>query len=327
MTNALLLLNLLLLVAVFLHFRQRLKKVEAGLHRRLKDLARTQKAGRPDIKGATSGPSRTVLIKVKDAADLPLPVPVADPAKGGPFFAMGPHKSGTVLLNDMLREMAGAAGVPYVDLPGFAFARGVAVSHIMDTGDLFQTPGLCFGGFRTAWLGDTDLELPQGSRAVVLVRDPRDILVSHYFSMAKSHTIPEAGAVRDLLLKDREYTQAAALDDWVIDRAKWLHLALERWAAWVERNAGKVKVFRYEDVIFQKEQWLRDICHWFGWSLPEALLREVAARHDIRPTDEDASRHIRKVAPGDHIEKLKPETIARLNDLLREPAAQFGYRL
>lgn len=46
---------------------------------------------------------------------------------------------------------------------------------------------------------------------------------------------------------------------------------------------------------------------------------------DIFPERERVHSRIRSVKPGNHIEKLKPETIERLNVLFAEPLKKHGY--
>ena len=53
----------------------------------------------------------------------------------------------------------------------------------------------------------------------------------------------------------------------------------------------------------------------------------MAAQNDIRPVEEDMSKHIRKGTPGDHREKLQKETIAKLNDIFRDTCSFYGYDL
>jgi hypothetical protein len=43
------------------------------------------------------------------------------------------------------------------------------------------------------------------------------------------------------------------------------------------------------------------------------------------PDEERPTEFVRRVSPGDHIDKLSPATIARLNELLRQPMDLLGY--
>lgn len=323
-------LTLLFLGIAFLHLRNRLKRLERSIKDERKKIVQHLQKQKPKAVSRPAAPvlKRSCLIRIKDSPAICVDTPVPDPLKGGPFFSMGPHKSGTVLLNALLADLALAVKMPCADIPADLFSRGIDMSEIEEIPGLFSEKGILLTGFRTAWVGGKDITIPSEGKAVVLVRDPRDILVSLYFSEAKSHTLPDRGKVRDIMLKLREGAGNTDIDSWAIQRARSIARLFARWADWVAGTGpGNVKVFRYEDVIFQKEKWLSDMNKWFGWQAPADAVRQIAAKHDIRPSDEDAARHIRKVAPGDHIEKLKPETIAELNELLRGPAARFGYQL
>ena len=52
---------------------------------------------------------------------------------------------------------------------------------------------------------------------------------------------------------------------------------------------------------------------------------KIADLHDIQPGAENVGGHIRSVTPGNHTEKLRPDTIDRLNEILKEPAKRLGY--
>ena len=79
--------------------------------------------------------------------------------------------------------------------------------------------------------------------------------------------------------------------------------------------------------IMIRENFLADIFTHFNIAVESDVLDEVAARNDIRPEVEDISKHIRKGTPGDHVNKLRPETITKLNDIFCETCAFYGYDL
>jgi len=58
-----------------------------------------------------------------------------------------------------------------------------------------------------------------------------------------------------------------------------------------------------------------------------SIIAKVAADNDVRPATEEVGKHIRKGAPGDHREKLKPETIDALNAQFRDIGQRYGYAL
>ena len=62
-----------------------------------------------------------------------------------------------------------------------------------------------------------------------------------------------------------------------------------------------------------------------GLGLKPGQCKRAAERTDPVPTVENKAAHVRKATPGDHLEKLKPETIERLNAIFAEELAYFDY--
>jgi Sulfotransferase domain len=320
--------NAVIITAVFFYLRHRIKKTNHRLSARLAKLEK--KLARLHAKIAQGQPDKTTTFDVSltDGSKVSFEMPRPNPTFSGPFFALGPHKSGTVLMNGLLAELGRVSGLPFFDLPGAAFKQGIDVAHLKGVGGLFSQKGICFGGFRTAWLGDDDLTIPPGGVAMVLLRDPRDILVSLFYSVAKSHTIPEEGKIRDSMLAARDQAARSDIDEWVILHAEKMLPKLERWANWIERHTeDEIRVFRYEDVIFKKRLWVRNLALVLGLNCDPKIMDEIADRHDIQPGTENVGGHIRSVAPGNYKDKLKPDTISRLNETLKKPAKRLGYCL
>jgi hypothetical protein len=320
----LLALNLSATVWLAIYFRRQLKKLGARLGNQRGAGKKKKTPGKPTMRGEATV---QYAIEFSDGKTFNIHVP-AKRSSASSVVIMGPHKSGTVLFNSMVNQLAPAAGLACVDLPSQLFVEGLPITGVTATNGLMDLNGICYLGFRTPTVGKEPLRLPPTGKAAVLLRDPRDILVSLYFSEVKSHTLPESGIIREQMLKRRESMVGEDINDWAIKRAQSQIKGIHGWADWLEsQNQDRVKVFRYEQVIFNKLDWLQSLTDWLGWDLDPGLIQSVAASHDIRPESEDASKHIRRVAPGDHKDKLKPETIARVNDIFRDGARRWGYNL
>ena len=85
------------------------------------------------------------------------------------------------------------------------------------------------------------------------------------------------------------------------------------------------KLYRYEDIIFDKLAWANDMLAYLGLAAPAAVVERLVAQNDLRPPVEEITQHVRKVVPGDHREKLKTETIAELNTRLAPILEKYGY--
>jgi hypothetical protein len=65
----------------------------------------------------------------------------------------------------------------------------------------------------------------------------------------------------------------------------------------------------------------------FGWTITDEQAGQLASFVDIRPEKEDPTAFVRHVAPGDYREKLRPETIDKINRKLKPAMELFGYSL
>jgi len=248
-----------------------------------------------------------------------------DPSREA-FFVFGVRKSGSSILNSMLGAVARINGIQYVDVAGKLFERGLTVAEWQNDAAMARIlyPGNLYGGYRNFPAGLRGADIFVRSRKVLLVRDPRDALVSEYFSNAYSHSIPAEGEARQDMLSRRAVALGSAIEDYVLRMAPALKRTLAEYTC-LGRD-DRLLTFRYEDVITRKDKLLTDICAFFGWTLSDQQLRQILGWADVIPTEERPTEFVRKVTPGDHIEKLSAETIDRLDRLLSEEMTYYGYR-
>jgi hypothetical protein len=181
-----------------------------------------------------------------------------------------------------------------------------------------------FSGFRTIWLLPYVRRFRESTK-FLLVRDPRDIAVSYYFSVTKSHTIPDSGDVRDKLLAQRQ--QANELDINTFVRSGRCDFVLNNMRAFSRLISSdpSCRVYRYEDVIFKKREWIADIAAACGLNVDPSVLNEIADRHDIRPDAERPDAHIRQVSPGNYKTHLNDQAKNSLERRYEPVFKFFGY--
>ena len=245
--------------------------------------------------------------------------------KGKAYFVLGVRKSGSSLLNSMVDEMATANNLAYIDVAGKLFAAGFTVRDWQEDRRLCRIlrRGHVYGGFRNFPLCFAAAPLFQRGFKVLLVRDPRDALVSEYFSNAYSHSIPAAGKSKNDMLALRERAHSTSIDDYVLSMAPSLKRVLKEYAAM--KDDPNCLLFRYEDVIFEKARLIADICDFFGWTLDEDRKKHILGWADVVPFEERPTEFVRRVTPGDHREKLSAGVIDTLNTALADELRFFGY--
>jgi hypothetical protein len=205
------------------------------------------------------------------------------------------------------------------------FERGIHVDTFQcDIGRLFPLKGYCFAGFRDVpgWLIGSDAL--ERARKAVIVRDPRDMLVSLYYSVKYSHAYPgvQTPQLKAQVDAQRRETQLT-LDEFCMAYAWFFNMVF--WKMRMVLRDQNALVLRYEDFVYDKVRLAKDICSWCGLNIPEERVREFAAAYSAIPKIDEPCAHIRQVHPGDHKRKLRPDTIAVLNASLANFLDAFSY--
>lgn len=245
------------------------------------------------------------------------------------YFSMA--KGGTRLLNGVMRCAGECVGLPRVFIQGALFNIGLLPEHYPEEtrrsiASLFLEKGYCYGfsrppiHFEVPLLGKT--------KSVLLVRDPRDILVSLYYSVRYSHPAPgtsentiKSGTTE---FPGRDRALSLDIDTYVTQGAEEFAARLRQYRLMM--RAANFRLYRYEDVIYKKAEWVADICSYFDWAVPPAKQRNIVAQVDVFPEKERPDQHVRQVHPGNYKKKLKPETIRKLDEIFAEEMAFFGYK-
>lgn len=252
------------------------------------------------------------------------PVPTGD---FDPVFAFSIHKAGSSLMHGMVNAVCEREGIPHLDLPGRLFQLGVPDRMWGPDPRIsrFFLGGRVYFGFRELPRGLLDQRVGLKQRRIVLlVRDPRDALVSQYYSFGgkySSHARSRANPA--MIVQAMKQTAGLEIDEYVVQAAREYLRKLQKYGEMLDYPF--VEVRRYEDVYFDKRQFLLDIFLHFGITVSPETIESVARISDVRPESEDVSKHIRKGTPGDHREKLRKGTIAVLNRTFRDTARNFGY--
>ena len=229
-------------------------------------------------------------------------------------------KSGSTLLDNMVSTYCQLINVPTFSLFNTAFGQGVRTADIAeDARSCIEQEGVIYTGFRHFPEFNLDLS---GANTILLTRDPRDMLVSMYYSIIKSHVIPEGNSG---MRKNRERAALQDINDYVLGHANSYNNHFKRYRLMLDNS--DLTTFRYEDVIFEKQKWLNEVVVKLGVDVRPEIVASVAKQFDIVPEHEKEDKHIRQVHPGNYLEKLTPDTIVKLNDSLGEFLSFYNYNL
>jgi hypothetical protein len=221
------------------------------------------------------------------------------------------------LLDKMITQAAQMASVPSINISSDAFMQGIPESELPREifEPLHRRDGYIFTGFRFIphYLPP---EVLQGRQKILLIRDPRDMLVSLYFSDRYSHYIPKQGSAREMLLAARTNSELTDVDAFV--QSERADRVAQNYRNYVAAVGPEWRIYRYEDVIFRKRAWLADMNKVLDLRLRWWRRNRIADKNDIRPESENIHSHVRQVSPGNYKTVLKSETIDVLNTRLAD---------
>lgn len=163
-------------------------------------------------------------------------------------------------------------------------------------------------------------------RLIAQVRDPRDCLTSHYFSIAYSHGLPKDPEKRDAFFARRKAVQMMNIDDFVLESAALFKERFQQIASLWEKHPG-MQICKYETMVERPNEWRAEVAAFFGLQMTPQLAADLDHVADFNVDRENVSKHKRQITPGDHLRKLKPETIDKLNSQFASVCQTFGYEI
>jgi hypothetical protein len=216
-------------------------------------------------------------------------------------------------------------GVPVVDLPVHFFLRGIHIDHIQcDFNELFLAHGYVFIGFRSKPIALSGVLSRMAGKKILVVRDPRDMLVSLYYSAKFSHDLTERGTQQfRWLVRATKRDTEMGIDEYCLYNSWRMNEALFGYSEILDDP--NTLILKYEDFIYNKVNLARSICNRFSLELGPNRIADIVAPHDIFPAADQPYQHVRQVHPGDHKRKLKPETINALNACCEKFLTTFNY--
>jgi hypothetical protein len=185
---------------------------------------------------------------------------------------------------------------------------------------IFRDRGFCYAPFtRVIW------HIPNMNEfyKVVVLRDPRDLLTSDYYSAAFSHVVPGNPTFLDPFNKMREWAKSVTVDEFALGQKDSV---LSEWHEYIRfvKQFSRVHVSKYEDVMLDFPRWLDQVLAFCELTI-DGRLRDKLIADAAPPKKEDPYSKRRKALPGDYRNKLQPKTIDALNATFRDVLAQFGY--
>lgn len=275
------------------------------------------------------GNSMNILLENKNKFKIDLPQTIDKECA----FILGVRKSGSTLLNKIILDLCYYNKFPTYSIADRAFEQNLLFAEWQNNQELNEIiqDGIFYIGFRSLPQFLLQNSLFKKRKKIFLVRDPRDSIVSEYFSVAYSHSLPKVensntGGAREDILRRRKESKFQEIDEYVLKNAPAMNRTIMEYIKALKFDDPKLQLYRYEDIITNKQFWIEEMARFLELELPKSLLDNILDRLDIIPSKETSNNFVRKALPGDHKEKLTTKTIDELNGIFSEILNEFDYQ-
>jgi hypothetical protein len=246
------------------------------------------------------------------------------------------HKSGSMFLHQQCELLCRLSGLSYhsPNVPG----SGLDAVRLLNDRSVWQARHGCFAPIRFF----VDIPRLQDYTILLHLRDPRDVLVSMFYSYCYIHNgevAPDTGYRREVAAGGIDaFVLAKASSDssrirgdygtggHVEDRIGNLS---QRYSDYLTHLLGKenVTLLRYEQMVTDYRGWLQQFIKPFPVPNQQHLIEQLASQAtQLFPRRQhDVMTHVRHVTPGDFQAKLRPSTIRALDEIFSDTLMALGY--
>lgn len=234
------------------------------------------------------------------------------------FFTV--HKSASTLMVNFIEALSKNTGLVQIDYNGyFATQEEKGLQKQSDPrliNKVFKLKGYIYGPLRNY------IEVPEIEKypIILLLRDPRDVLTSQYYSIKKTHPL----ITRKLIARRKKALQST-IDEHVM--SEQADRFFNTYTLYIDKIYGKPNVLflKYEDMVHDFRKFILQINSHLKLNLSEEQINSLDLTKTFKTNGEDQNSHKRKVTPGDHKEKLQPETIKWLNKKFEPVLKKLNY--
>jgi len=165
-------------------------------------------------------------------------------------------------------------------------------------------------------------------RAVFVARDPRDLVISQYFSLKYSHPLTDP-----VINKKRELLNSIPVEEGILELINnFIGPSLETLEGWMNFKDEAVRIFLFEDLFGDRQLFIfKDLMEHCRINMSEDILSSLLKKHSFKKItgrdqgDESQNNHYRKGVPGDWKNHFTAEHKNAFKDRFGSILINLGY--
>lgn len=168
--------------------------------------------------------------------------------------------------------------------------------------------------------------VPEDFKYLVILRDPRDSLVSLYHILRNDKHLPPEGmsAFKEAALREKQRLESQSLDDYVLDGAvDWCRNIMRLASLTAEVPHERFEFLSYAVLCEDFPRFVERLTRFLQIKPERSKLDQILRTEDVKRKDTLVAYSLARFEkaapmPGRHKRELRPETIARLNEITAE---------
>ncbi len=230
------------------------------------------------------------------------------------------HKCASTYTTRILSQITSQQKLHSIDIEAYFSVKDINpeeyFSDLTQRNTVFEPSGFYYGPLRYYY----SLDNLSNYKAILVLRDPRDVLTSFYYSKKYSHIVISEG-----FYKDRNRYANHTIDEFVLD---YLPEIQRVYSTYIEKllKLPNLCVLPYEMMVSDFPKWLEKLVRFLDYeTTDEQLINQLIKTEAETSGSGSKTDHIRSKQPGDYLKQLKPETIQILNESLADELEALGY--
>jgi hypothetical protein len=251
-------------------------------------------------------------------------------SKDRSFIHMSMNKCATQFVRSVIFDLVDKSGLVKLNLNSLAFQTDFPYLNLLGEKEfeeykkLFLPTGCCYSVFGgpLLHLGNSD-----EFRKYIMIRDPRDVLVSEYYSFKYSHPTPiRSSGKYSEFMQSQALAKSLSIDEFVLRRIAHMDKLLGEYLSVREVYSKNTSIWKYEDFIKDKWQWFLELARLLQVELSQAEIKTFQEKVLGRTVKKENLRsHFRKGVSGDYKSKLETVTIDTLTTSFSGFLEAFDY--
>ena len=233
------------------------------------------------------------------------------------------NKSASVYLRKVINEINKYSEFKAFDYSGaiWSLAGRINLDNPYDIeriSSLYRTHGEIYVPLRTPF----EFEGRENFKNIFFLRDPRDLLVSRYYSIAFSHKLPYQELNSEEFLKKRNQARSLGIDNFCLKEVEeWIIPHFIKFRS-LRESSKESFIFKYEKFIESPELFLTQFLDSIEVTLPDSIQNKLVKLSKI-PTIQNSKHyklksHYRSGKSRQFESELEESTLEELNKKLKE---------